>query len=103
VFSNKKDYKTLAELWKKEKLAELKAEAQVLEILLRTTRDQIAELSSLEGEELAGVFGWQSPEEVEKLFSAAKIFGEEIAKQSSQLIAAQMVVDGKKDQRKKKK
>lgn len=45
--------------WKLEKEAVLSAEVQILETLLRTSREELAEVRNLSGRELMARFGWE--------------------------------------------
>jgi hypothetical protein len=55
-----------AYVWKRERVGQLQAECQILETLLRATREDMAEVRSLEGEQLALAYGWMAPGEVEE-------------------------------------
>lgn len=56
----RRDYIAQAIAWKLEKEAVLSAEVQILETLLRSSREELAEVRNLHGLDLMARFGWES-------------------------------------------
>jgi hypothetical protein len=65
-----------AKEWKREYLAELRAQIQIKETLLRSLRTSYAELNQLEGRELALRHRWESAEDVEQVMADKRAFRE---------------------------
>jgi hypothetical protein len=65
--------------WRLEQEAVLSAEVQILEALLRATREDLAEVRNLHDRELLARFGWESPARFAEIMRERQEFLDECA------------------------
>lgn len=64
--------------WKRERAGRLQAEVRILETLLESTRQELADTRQLEGEKLALVFGSLTADEVQETMRESREFQSEL-------------------------
>jgi hypothetical protein len=63
-----------AEEWKAERLADLTVRIRIQQCLLRNLRTESAQLRATHGHDLVMRFGWETPEEVERVMQPKREF-----------------------------